>query len=88
MADCRRDVIEVNRQPLGFDDEFFDLRAQKICALRSGGARKLCDHSSYAWAGFEKAIIEQLGNDLMGSVGIDLEFARECSYRRKGFSGP
>ena len=86
-SNCCGDVVEIDREALGFDDELFDLRTEEICALGRGGAGELCDDRSYAGAGFEQAIVQELGDDLVGSVRVDFEVAREGAYGGKRFSG-
>ena len=56
-TDRRGDAVEVDGKAFRFNDEFFDLRAEKVGALRCGGVGKQRDDGPYAWPGFEQAVV-------------------------------
>ena len=86
-ADRGGDIVEIDGETFGFDDELFDLLPEKVGTLRGGGAGELGDDSADAGMGFEKSVVQQLGDDFVCGVGIDLQVAGQSSDGWKGFSG-
>ena len=80
-------VVERNRQALGLDDELLDLVGEKVGALFACGVWKDRDDIADAWRRFEEAFADEVRDDLVGGVGVDLEFLREGSHGREGVPG-
>ena len=87
LGDAGEDVVASDAEALGFDDELLDLAAEELSALFAGGVGAGGDHVADAGTGFEKAVADELCDDLVGGVGVDLELAAEDADRGEGVSG-
>ena len=84
LGDAGEDAVAGDAEALGFNDEFLDLAAEELGALFAGGVGEGGDDIADAGAGFEEAVADELGDDLVGGVGVDLEFAAKGADRGEG----
>lgn len=87
LGDACEDVVADDAEALGFDDELLDLAGQELSAFFAGRVGARGDDVADTGAGFEKAVTDELRDDLVGGVGVDLEFAAEGADRREGLAG-
>ena len=87
LGDAGEDVVAGDAETLGFNDEFLDLTAEELGALFAGGVGTGGDDIADAGTSLEQAIADELRDDLVGGVGVDLEFAAENPDGGEGIAG-
>ena len=75
------DVAEPHAELLGFHHQVFEFRPQKAGAFAGRGGRQRGDNGAEARVNFQKPLVYQLGNHLVGGVGVDLEFLAQSRTR-------
>ena len=80
-------ILKIDAEALAFDDEFLELLPEKIGFFGFGGGRALGDKGSGAGTNFEKAGVNEAGDDFMGGVGIDFELSAESADGGKFVAG-
>jgi len=87
LGDAGQNIFAVDAKTFRFDDELLDLAAEEFGAFFACGVRAGGDDVADAWPGFEKAVADKLRDDLVGGIGIDLEFAAEGTNRGEWVAG-
>jgi len=83
LGDCVPDVVVVNAESLGFNNNLLDFVLEETGFFGFGGGGALGDNRGGTGTDFEKAGIDKAGNDLMCCVRVDFEVAAEDADRRK-----
>ena len=73
------DFGEGEGETLGLDDETLDIVFKEDAFVFGGGAGGFLDDGTDAGQGLEEAAGHQVGNDLVGGVGVDAEFLAELA---------
>ena len=77
--------IEINTAALGFDNELLDFLTKQLGSFPGTGWRQSCHCRTRSRVNLEDTFVDQLRDDLVGRIGIDLQFLAEDTYGRKGF---
>jgi hypothetical protein len=80
-------VLELDTETLGFDNELFKFVLEEIGFFGFGGGRALGDHGNGAWANFEQTGVDETGYDFVGGIGVDFEFPAERADGGKFVAG-
>lgn len=72
-GDRRLDFFPIDTETLSLDDELLNLTPEEFGTLFAGGIGKLGDDGADTGTGFKQALIDEVRNDFMGSIGVDLE---------------
>ena len=76
-GECVEEIVVFDAEALGFYDQLFDLLAEELGALLAAGVGEGGDYGADAGMGFEQAFSDEVGDDLMGGGGVDLEVFAE-----------
>ena len=77
FVERRRNLVAVEAEPLGLDDELLDFRLEQALALARRRRPRRPDRGADAGRDLEQAVLEQQGDDLVCGVGVDLELAAQ-----------
>ena len=83
----RLDHCQGKPKMLGFHNELLQLIAQQAGALRRTRGLGPSDDRTNARKYLKHSFVEQLRDDLVSSVGVDLERLTQAPHGREGFTG-
>jgi hypothetical protein len=86
-GECFEEVAVFYAEAFGFDDQLFYLLAEELGALFATGVGEGRDYGADAGMGFEQAFGDEMGDDLVGGVGVDLEVFAEGADGGEWVSG-
>ena len=81
------DVLQLDTDAQGFDDQLLDFVLQQPLAVAGAGRRPRGHDRADAGLHLEPAFLNQMLNDLVRRVGMDLQLGRERADRGKGLAG-
>lgn len=80
-------ILKIDTEALGFDDELLELVLEEIGFFGPGGGGPSRDNGSRTRTNLEETGVDEAGDNFVGGVGIDFEFAAESSDGWKLVSG-
>jgi len=88
VGDGLGDVVQIQAQFLGLDNELFQLSSQQPSAFGGGGRGGRGHDGTDARQDFQHPLGHQLRDDFVSRVGIDPQLLTQRTDRREGVARP